>query len=171
MMLILQWKFSILDPNIRIIRIHIFLILVVLIYDIATVIYQYCNASSDKKFLWNVWMLAVLEIDWEPNKKTRNCSSLKTKTKKEKTRNCKSFRLHSSLLLPHTPRLARDWLTVDELCPCSCKTAYSSLTCKVGIRRNQRVGTSLKKTGDFTRSSSAVTVDINLPYPCPIRAQ
>ena len=153
MMLILQWKFSILDPNIRIIRIHIFLILVVLIYDITTVIYQYCNGPSNKKFLWNVWTLAVLQIDWEPNKKTRNCSSLKTKTKKEKTRNCKSFRALAFFF--HAPRPARDWLTVDKLCPCPCKSA-SSLTYKVGIRRNQRVGTSLQKTGDFTRSSPAV---------------
>ena len=51
MMLILQWKFSILDPNIRIIRIHIFLILVVLIYDITTVIYQYCNGLSDENIV------------------------------------------------------------------------------------------------------------------------
>ena len=49
-MLILQWKFSILDPNIRIIRIHIFFILVALIYDIATVIYQYYYGVCHEKY-------------------------------------------------------------------------------------------------------------------------
>ena len=39
------------ESDIRVICIHIFLILQALIADVTTIIYQYCDGSSDKKIL------------------------------------------------------------------------------------------------------------------------
>ena len=51
MALMLRWEFSILESDVRVICIHIFLMLQVLISDVATIIYQCCDGLSNEKIL------------------------------------------------------------------------------------------------------------------------